>query len=205
MKPRNLSVTELLKHSAVVEDNIMEIYEQHTLDDLVKGKEWYSEAHSFAVSLSNQYGISVMVACGIIAALSPQKEWNLNKIIANLYFQEIYKHTGTQIQKCRNIEKCKTVEEINEVLGGLKTINFFNNIYDPRNPDYVCIDRHIAKVATGMDIEAVNKKQYELIKSVYICLAKKLGILPVDLQSICWVTYKRIKKFNSDVKYRRQH
>ena len=183
---------ELLSYN-VVRSNILEIYEQAELVDWTEGKNWYSEAHSFAVSISKKYDIPLIVASGLIACLSPLKSWEYNKQLVKMYLEGVYKHTGTQIDKCHRIVKDGTYAGISGILGGLKTRAFFNNIYLPNQTNHVCLDRHQAKIATGLYIDTLTDYQYKTIAESHRKLAKELSITPQELQCITWVKYRKIK------------
>ena len=47
------------------------------------GTGWYDKAHALAVSAGARYGISDRAAAGVIATLSPQKDWNQNIYLAH--------------------------------------------------------------------------------------------------------------------------
>jgi hypothetical protein len=107
----------------------------------------------------------------------------------------ISKHTSTQTMKARKIlNQASTVQDVENYLGGLKTVNFFNNIYNPFSKDHVTVDRHHIYLSLGWDAQSCTTKQYEFIKQNTIILANELNIIPNELQSTLWVCWKRIKK-----------
>jgi hypothetical protein len=167
-------------------------------EDLMYGKGWYNRANFFSLALSEKYGVSEMKTAGIIAALSPLKEWTLNKAMAEEFIRTkgvISKHTSTQTMKARKIlNQASTVQDVESYLGGLKTVNFFNNIYNPFSKDHVTVDRHHIYLSLGWDAQSCTTKQYEFIKQNTIILANELNIIPNELQSTLWVCWKRIKK-----------
>lgn len=195
------SVVELKKlynSSSTLIENMRSVHNKCVEEDLMYGKGWYNRANFFSLALSEKYGVSEMKAAGIIAALSPLKEWTLNKAMAEEFIRTkgvISKHTSAQTMKARKIlNHASTVQDVENYLGGLKTVNFFNNIYNPFSKDHVTVDRHHIYLSLGWDAQSCTTKQYEFIKQNTIILANELNIIPNELQSTLWVCWKRIKK-----------
>lgn len=188
----------MMYNSVAIQSNIEEIWEQHNMSDYISGKGWYESANSFALELAQTYNADPMQAAAVISALSPQKEWNHNMQLAQDFFTYGWRkvrHTQLQKKKAMHVgEFCETREDINRMLGGLKTINFFNNIYDPKDRNWCTIDRHMIKVGLGKDKQALTKKQYEFLKKEYCIFANRVNLIPCEFQAILWVTIKRVKK-----------
>lgn len=193
-----VELKKLYNSSSVLIENMRSVHNKCVEEDLMYGKGWYNRANFFSLALSEKYGVSEMKAAGIIAALSPLKEWTLNKAMAEEFIRTkgvISKHTSTQTMKARKIlNQASTVQDIENYLGGLKTVNFFNNIYNPFSKDHVTVDRHHIYLSLGWDAQSCTTKQYEFIKQNTIILANELNIIPNELQSTLWVCWKRIKK-----------
>lgn len=160
-----------------------------------EGGEFYSEANLFAQKLASQYKISELSAAGIIAALSPQQAWDINKKQAVSYLKtgKATGATGERLSKCDRIKEANNTEEILQILGGEKTKNFFLNI----SKDYtaVCIDRHALScaiyaphevVALSNTIRKVTKKQYYFFAECYKIAAHKTGEDAATFQAIVW-------------------
>jgi len=100
-----------------------------------------------------------------------------------------------QSNKARKIlNYAQTREDIELYLGGLKTINFFNNIYDPESREHVTVDRHHIYLSIGWDAQSCTPKQYDFLKQNTVIFAKEVDMIPSELQSTLWVCWKRIKK-----------
>lgn len=54
--------------------NILETYKQASPQEIADGLSWYSDAHDVARELAGD----VHVGAGVIAALSPQMQWDEN-------------------------------------------------------------------------------------------------------------------------------
>lgn len=193
-------------NSKVVADNIDEIWQQHTYRDYQQGVKWYQEANQFSLELAKKYNTTPVKSAGVLSALSPLKEWNDNKRITDQFFELVRKAPSTGWRKASHYYKQKLkaqkiyiianpfTEEVNQILRGLKTINFFNCIHNPLTCDHVCIDRHMIKVATGTERTKLTNKQYLFLKKEYLNFADRLGMIPAEMQGVLWVTYKRVKK-----------
>jgi len=80
---------------------------------------------------------------------------------------------------------------------------FFACILDPSDPWAVCIDRHAAAVAYGRTLSdremknavAVTKgaDRYQALADAYRAVAAARGMLPMDVQAVTWVTWRRLK------------
>jgi hypothetical protein len=193
-----VELKKLYNSSSTLIENMKSVHNKCVEEDLMYGKGWYNRANFFSLALSEKYGVSEMKAAGIIAALSPLKEWTLNKAMAEEFIRTkgvISKHTSMQTMKARKIlNQASTVQDVENYLGGLKTVNFFNNIYNPFSKDHVTVDRHHIYLSLGWDAQSCTTKQYEFIKQNTIILANELNIIPNELQSTLWVCWKRIKK-----------
>lgn len=191
-------------NSEVVKDNIAEIWDQHTSSDYNQGKQWYREANQFCSELAEKFQTTPVKTAGVLSALSPLKEWGLNKRITEDFFEVAQtaplsgwkraSHYFTQKRKAQLIFMASnpTTAQIDGVLGGLKTINFFNCINNPSSSDHVCIDRHMIRVA-GVDNRSLTEKQYLFLQKEYLNFANKVGMIPCHAQAILWVAYKRVK------------
>ena len=176
--------------------NIIRVLDQSTT---IEKNDWYADANNFCRYVSEKYTIPLDKVIGIVSALSPRKEWNLNKRIA---IDLIEKGDCGQIKqfvnKALNIKmNGNSQSEILAILNGPKISSFFMNIKYPNCADNVTVDRHAVSVALGhiaSDKEqAFSKKEYAFFKDCYIFTADKLGLKPLLLQSITWMAWKRIK------------
>lgn len=188
----------LYKSPETVIMNMRNVHSQCNETELSYGKDWYIHANLFSLALAETFSVSEMKVAGIIAALSPQKEWLHNKVLAEEFLRSkgrVSRHTAMQTGKARKIlHYASTRRDIEQYLGGLKTINFFNNIYDPSSRDHVTVDRHHLYLSIGRDVQSCTPKQYEFIKKNTIIFADELDMIPSHLQSTLWMCWKRIKK-----------
>lgn len=154
--------------------------------EIEQGKIWYTEAHEFCKELSKQFNVSLDKICGIVAALSPQKRWDLNKKIAHDYLMGKRNiHTNVQVSKCDWIMRG---DDIEQCLGGMKTINFFHNILDPKDDQWFTIDRWILNIFK--EGPKVTPKQYNTLKQLCINYSAQTPWVSPEVQAIAWVVVR---------------
>ena len=176
-----------------------------------KGANWYFEANHFARNVAKSYQVDFKKVCAILSALSPGVNWEQNKketvtlirINQGLHTKKFnfstYGHNVVKAQKIYDgdIDPDKAFS----LKTSPKTYNFYHNIVHPESPDYVTIDRHAFRIATGEEYDRISPKQYRELAAHYKRAAKRLGILPNILQSVLWEWYReenvnKYKKYN---------
>ena len=177
-------------------NNILRVYDQSD----GTGSTWYADANDYAHDLAEEYNVSVYKAAGILAAFSPLKAWELNKMIAK-QFLDISRasHTGAMIKKANGIMKSDgDLTTICDILNGNKIVNFFLNIAQPSMLEGVTIDRHALCIAIGTVVPdskmRMSATQYEFFVNAYRIAAFKRDVLPNQMQSVTWVKWKELKK-----------
>lgn len=178
-------------------ENVVACLERATPAEFQNGMYWYPRAHDFARDLDTD----VWRAAGVIAALSAQKEWNLNtRLASNAYSTGIVKgNTGVQNAKAQRIlDGNYSPDEILAILNGDKTRQFCNAIATAGNSDIAVIDRHAHDIAMGRVFpnrgRSIGKRLYRTMAMHYSEAAKECGISVAQIQAITWVTWKREKK-----------
>ncbi len=198
------------RYSQRIERNILSVYVRANEFDREEGLHWYANAHETARVFSDKYGVSLQTAVGVIAALSPGRNWGMNLLEAEEFIKAYMKRRrGKDLPLVgtygyRNIRK--TIAILNgasplDVLGGNKVRSFYANILNPLGAD-VTIDRHAKGLAirsnsirgaTSETDANVTNAEYPYYAKHYIKLAGRLGLIPNQLQAICWVTWRRLK------------
>lgn len=165
--------------------------------------DWYLDAHNYAKYLASTFGVSVIVASGVIAALSPVKQWEQNKKVAYTFIKSggtSGGHIKQFLEKARLIlQMAETEEDVVTILSGRKIVSFFLNILHPNDPSRVTIDRHALTVATGIVCtdefyRGMTKSQYDFFVHCYQVAASKLKVSALLVQSATWVYYRNNKK-----------
>lgn len=170
-----------------IESNIEECLESVPLS-LYK-QNWYSDAHNFAKEISNKYNKPLINVVATISNLSPQNNWNQNKLWTDLFYQGIQKHTNCQHNKALICNRLNNKQEILKTINGLKTQRFFQNILEPFEENGVTIDVHMLKIA-GFSIKSVTPKQYLFLEKIFIDVAKSIHLQSSKLQEILWSNYR---------------
>ena len=185
-----------------VKNNILRIWKLCGDVDIY---DWYREANGFAIELidnipADSNTVAIRKACGVIAALSPVKQWEQNKICAidmiktgDCGHMKVFKGKARRILENGNSEK-----NILEILKGRKISSFFMNILYPDNAEIVTIDRHALSVALGYRInnetyQGITKNQYDFFVDCYRLASESVSVSPALMQSATWVKFRKIK------------
>jgi len=87
IKTKAKSTTGLLNaYQDQMADNLQFLYGQTPTNVVDVAKNWYRGANQLASGLSNKYGVSIEQASGVLASLSPQKDWYQNVSLADRVF-----------------------------------------------------------------------------------------------------------------------
>lgn len=179
---------------------IMEVYTQATVQELDEGLNWYTDANAFASTLDP---VNPNRAAGIIAALSPMKDWKNNVLLAAQTYERGYASNALSA----NVAKANAIydgADPLDVLGGNKVRNFYMAIANPEHADAVCIDRHAFDIAVGRITNdksrtALSRKGvYDQFGAAYKRAAKMLSadgydLTPSQLQAVTWTVWRRLK------------
>lgn len=175
------------------ESNLLKLVREATPDEYQDGLTWYSRAATIADDIFGNRA----VGAGVLAALSPQKSWPENQRLAlNAVSGQHIGHFKGQVEKARRILEG---ESFLEVLAGQKERAFALCIALPTLSKAVVIDRHAFDAATGRINTDKERKvldrvgYYESCAEVYRNVADALGLMPSQVQAICWVVWRRKK------------
>lgn len=189
----------LYKNPSRVDENLLLLYDKGTSQEYQNGKSWYENANSFSLDLAKTYKLSAIQTSGIISAMSPQKRWGENKILAENICQGHYVgHTSNQVKKAELIVRDvdSSPDRVKSILSGLKTQNFFMNIFNPKDKHHVTIDTHHMNACFGKVIPYITDKQYLFLHERTCILAKRLNLLPSQFQGVIWLIQKRVTNAN---------
>lgn len=189
-------------------NNILNIYKQASSEDIKNGLTWYNDARNIAKDISLAYNISLIKVSGIIAALSINNAWNNNLKDVEKFFYckeynlplDTFNYTTFKVislGKANGIYNSKGNEkEILKILNGNKIKAFFLNIYK-LDQENVTIDRHAVSIYLGKRLTkdfkySLTNKRYRDISKEYKETAKILGLKPYELQSVTWLTWRKM-------------
>lgn len=74
-KNADINAEKFVEH---VKDNLLYLHDKVPADTRARSKLWYEGANKIANDMSKEYGISEPASSGILAVLSPQKDWFMN-------------------------------------------------------------------------------------------------------------------------------
>lgn len=165
-------------------DSILSVYRRASADDIREGMSWYRDTNLIAREAGN-----VETGAGIIAALSPRLPWSRNVMLARQAF--VAPLEGGALR--RSIAAANAILSGThplDVLGGLKTRSFFDNILMPLSSEAVTVDTHAIKIA-GLDRDSVTPRMYREIADAYRSAAYSVNLRPLEIQAITWTTWRR--------------
>lgn len=170
--------------------SILLAYENADSDALLQGAVWYRMAHTLALELAHG---DAKVGAGVIAALSANKGWYQNQLLAtDALAGFVHGHVGDALDKVRAILAGQEPETVLPMR--VKTGHFYRCISNPSDPWAVVIDRHAHDIACGeiygeryRGLSAVSR--YEALADAYRDAAAYLGVLPMVVQATVWVAH----------------
>ncbi len=168
--------------------NIVALFNATTRQNLDNGMTWYHDAYMVAFKLSYEYQIPMTKVVGIMAALSPNNKWQRNKIDTAKFLSRPYVDTKVctfmgQREKAYAIYHSNgDALEIECILNGIKTCNFFNNILFFDKCDRVTVDMWAFR---SCKVEE-KTKNIPLVTRAYQEIAQELNIQPHQLQAVVW-------------------
>lgn len=166
--------------------------------------DWYLRAHDEAGKVGRAAGASSNraheVGAGVLAALSPGVDWDQNVEVAHHmanhgFAPATYGGYKASADKARRV---MAGEEPDEVLGHLKTGNFYHNIKDPSDGSYATIDTHQHNAAVGWKhpwkssvFGLSNRNRYDTLVRATQQVAKRHDIPVTAAQAGAWVGWKQ--------------
>lgn len=153
--------------------------------------------------------ISLKVYLAVVAILSPANSWNSNQWDANILVLRFfgideakgykYRTYSTNVAKAELLLKRVYLQHWNEqnaietalnIPTSLKTWNFYNNLLDPKNNNFVTIDRHILRIM-GFETKSISPQNYNVLKDIFIeyWAVRQFNFSVSSLQAILWVNY----------------
>lgn len=173
-------------------ENVVRCFESATADEMRDGMNWYQDAHSFARSLDTD----VWRAAGVIAALSVQKQWNVNMRMAERAY-ETGVVSGNFTTMNAQGQRILNGEHPLEVLGGDKVRAFCAAIATNGMSDIAVIDRHAHDIAMGRVFtdatRNIGKRLYRVMAMHYGEAAKEVGVSVNQIQAVTWVRWRNVK------------
>jgi hypothetical protein len=200
-----------------------------------EGREWYPRARELAVELAKRrngnvpviptvnsdfWDAEIELAAAVVAVLSPQVNWERNKMLAHLVYSlalegvwndsltaevagSLWDHGLTDGPK-KAFRMLVLGEDPNEVVKGPKVRQFWHTIVDPTDVRAVVVDRHAWAVAAGRVLTDAQLGKvsgrlgmYDEVSEMYRRAARILSlelertITPAEVQAITWTAWRR--------------
>lgn len=185
--------------------NLKSVYGKADDMDKDNGISYYLRFHNRLKNEAARLGFHDMVKiAGVYAALSPNnsEESNVYDMLrAIVCFSEDNWDSLTVHTYGLNKEKAKRIlggESPHTVLGGPKTKNFYHNILEPHDERYCTIDGHMVNMYNGarvpLDNAGISESEYGIIARAVAEVAEDVGMIPCQLQSTLWLTWRRIHR-----------
>jgi hypothetical protein len=191
--------------------NILAVFFKATDLETINGAEWYPAANHAARIMASRYSVTLEIAAGVIAALSPNNRWERNLTDADFMIRAYSAggHDAADSIKVGtyNANKIKALailsgDDCLQILGGLKVRAFYDCILAG---DSVCVDGHAYAIWTGGYIPTtktpkITPKLYEAISADYRLAAATVNSIlqseysAAQIQAITWLTWRRIIK-----------
>lgn len=199
MKKKQLFKGQVITRTKV-RNNILKIWDKTTHEDRY---DWYLDAYKYAEYLAFMHlpddPAGTEKVCGVIAALSPKINWEVNKRIAEEFIKtgDTWHYMMLKDKARRIIESDGTDAEILKILHGPKISAFFLNIRYPHKAIALTIDRHALSIILERkiaedDYRSMTPTQYEFFSQCYRYTAAQLNINPLVLQSATWLVWRRM-------------
>ena len=167
--PHDVMVTNLLGHYRPAPD----------------GPAWYRASQHEAQRIAELSGVTIVVAAGVIAALSPRVQWAVNVRMA-----EALCRTGVTGGLARSVAAARRImdgEDPLEVLTGPKTNAFFRAIMG--DEDAAVVDVWMMR-AVGLNRSKLTSKQYEAVAAALRSAAARAGLPTAEFQAQVWTTIR---------------
>lgn len=186
-------------------ENILRLYSSSDRSTIDSGMHWYDRAHAQAKRLKEAYFLrSVRHACGVISVLSPAVQWEVNlkdaeTVCATKFGDGFSVSTyGTFKIKAESIrDGDDPVKWINPKTAP-KTWAFYHCLWKPHNTDHVVVDRHAIAACLGRRLTDKERSSmlrkvgaYSHYSQIYREAANQVGILPLQMQAICWTKWRQ--------------
>lgn len=180
-------------------NNIERGVEQLHAHHFEQGARWYPSAQKFCQQLAIDYNKNLRQVVGICSALSPMKEWELNKRMTEQFLIE--QKCGTfpnQLDKSlklldlviNDLTPDKSDKYIMTILNGRKTQSFYHNIMYPDTSQYVTVDRHMMKLFPDHWSWVISDRKYRITEEAIQYVASNLKMIPCALQATLWVKFR---------------
>lgn len=167
-------------------------FRRATASQTETGRRWYVEAHGIARDQAEEHGVTIEVASGVLAAMSPRLGWGPNVMIA----ERMLASRGTLDRGAlgRSLQQARHIYHGTEpllVLGGPKTRAFYSAILTAGESTDPVIDRHAWDMLTGeRQAPPPTAKQYVTAAERMSRAASILDETVHVVQAVTWLAWR---------------
>src|SRR6478735_1435152 len=129
--------------------NVTRVFRTATPEQLSGALDWYADANRVAAALAVKNDVSLSVAAGVIAALSPLNSWGANVNLAARFLEAGGLTSGYLKVGLAKAARILAGEDVLTVLASDKVRNFYLCIVSAGETDGVCVDRHAYDIAVN--------------------------------------------------------
>ncbi len=193
----------LVDHERMIH-NIVSVYRDADETQHAEGLLWYDNAQKAAYRIALKHDVPVYIVAAVIAALSPNNKWSRNVTNADALIGAFISGDGLLSVKVSTYNAMKRkawdilaarpdYDGAKRMLKGQKITSFFMDIMGEFN---VTIDGHARNIAYGErvgltdDRTNIGKKEYRALQAAYEEAARRVGLMPYQLQAITWRVWR---------------
>lgn len=191
-------------------ENLQRVWDAASKRDVEIAIESYPKYQRITTKVAASFGFSPRIGAAVFAALSPNNDYWGNLRDARKLLAAAAAGKGiddfTVSTYGNNKRKAWAIvkgEDPDALIVALKTRNFFHNIEDPSDPNWVTIDGHMFNVYHGVrrPIQSQNNKDrvvkvtkwdYITISATLKTFAANYSLIPCQMQGVLWMTWRRL-------------
>lgn len=186
------------------ERNLVDMFKRADVVDTREGLLAYERYHKIMVQISARWNVPLERVVAVFCALSPNNDYdgNLRSLVSVLHGMRV--GWGVDEIEVSTYRHClhRAWEYAHgkpflAYVKGLKIRNFYVNVLDPENNQWVTIDGHMVAIWRGQNLtmkEAIcrSSREYNEIANACKRLAFELFMRPNQFQAILWFVRKRV-------------
>jgi hypothetical protein len=187
--------------------NVIKILNRADETDISEGRVSYFRYNEVLRNLAEHYGAPFPETIAVFAALSPNNDYQGNLRSAASVLAGYKSGVDPERVRVSTYNHCR--DRAFEYLTGARPFlspergpkirSFYLNILNPIDPEPVTIDGHAVNVwaANRQPLkQVVGGWNYGRVAGDYRAAAKRVGLLPNQVQAIVWFAWKRIHKIH---------
>lgn len=176
-------------------ENLRMLWNTRELADNTDGAAWYPKAQAIVSEWAQSFGIQRETVACVVAALSPQIDWERNLIIADDILHGLppsIRGLQSNVTKAQRILADGATDTLLYFPQGPKVASFARNLWGDMS--FVTVDTHCIQAALNDAASTVTLRwtPYTVFAECYATVARELDLQPATFQSIIWHTWKRL-------------